>query len=782
MSLRRSNSITAASTALLGLLVHSALAAALGLAILSILPLRAGGAQVPGPESFARQPQTPLELWDAADYLIRTGQASRAEPYLKSFLAANPDDATLLEVRDRYGAGSFLRLEDNPATQPYAADIAGRVNAAAVRRARDPGRLDDAIQALNGSPGEQSYGLRRLREAGPYAVPALVSAIQKAGANRQPLADALGRLDRTSVPALVTVLDAPDAQLAADAATALARINDPRAVPYLLHPAGTSQDDPLRRAARDALSHLTGHPEGSPGRSPAAQLRDEARGYLAGHSRIEGEPEVVQLWTWQGDAPVPSNLPKRDAEIALGLKFARQAQDLEPNDPQAKALIVALNLDDAVRRQGIDAFLTSPLPATADGPVAEALAAGPDVLKDVLVLALQQGRGDLSAATSRLLGQIVDRSEPNDQAVLRSDPPLVQALASPDARTQLTAAHALANMNLRWSVPGTSQVVPILARALSVGYGAPRAIVVDPAPNRGNAVGASLQGLGYEVLHAPDGRDAFREASDNLNVSVILVEPTTLGRQGTWSGRDLLTNLRADARTANIPVLFYGPLGLDTRGMSYSSIETQNEQVTVGSGASRLHNPLGRWILDTPRAAFVPTPTNADAFRPILERELKRLGAPLPIPANAAPAYALAAAKALERIGATPGSPFASALPAAQPALLEATRSTPEVTAAAVAALGHLPGADAQRRAAELLLDPSRDATVHSAATSALVDSLQRFGPLVTADQEKSLLAAARDAGTTLERRAELSRAVQALRPSSASAPATASSTPAAQP
>ena len=32
--------------------------------------------QAPGPELFAREPRTPIELWDAADYLIRTGQAA----------------------------------------------------------------------------------------------------------------------------------------------------------------------------------------------------------------------------------------------------------------------------------------------------------------------------------------------------------------------------------------------------------------------------------------------------------------------------------------------------------------------------------------------------------------------------------------------------------------------------------------------------------------------------------------------------------------------------------
>jgi hypothetical protein len=40
-------------------------------------------AQAPGPELFAKEPRTSLELWDAVDYLLRTNQAKKALPYLE---------------------------------------------------------------------------------------------------------------------------------------------------------------------------------------------------------------------------------------------------------------------------------------------------------------------------------------------------------------------------------------------------------------------------------------------------------------------------------------------------------------------------------------------------------------------------------------------------------------------------------------------------------------------------------------------------------------------------
>src|SRR5271170_4992120 len=75
-------------------------------------------AQVPGPELFAKEPRTPLELWQAVDYLVRTSQAKKAVPYLDKFVKSAPDDATMIAVRNQYGLGSILRLNDDPATQP----------------------------------------------------------------------------------------------------------------------------------------------------------------------------------------------------------------------------------------------------------------------------------------------------------------------------------------------------------------------------------------------------------------------------------------------------------------------------------------------------------------------------------------------------------------------------------------------------------------------------------------------------------------------------------------
>ncbi len=112
-------------------------------------------AQIPGPELFAKEPRTPLELWEAVDYLVRTSQAKKAVPYLDKFVKSEPDDATLIAVRNRYGLGSILRLNDDPATQPFAEPIAKKYRGGCPH-VRDPARADRPVHRPSWSRAPRS--------------------------------------------------------------------------------------------------------------------------------------------------------------------------------------------------------------------------------------------------------------------------------------------------------------------------------------------------------------------------------------------------------------------------------------------------------------------------------------------------------------------------------------------------------------------------------------------------------------------------------------------------
>ena len=188
-------------------------------------------AEQPGRESFAIEPKTPEELWDAVDYLVRAGHADQAVPYLKKFLQTKPTDALLLSIRDRYGSGSVLRLDEHDETKPYAVPLFNLLTAASRRNAVRPDRLERFVDDLSKSRPEQDYAIEKLREAGSYAVPFFVTGLKRQGLTpeqRASIAYNMGRLDRDAVPALLAMLDGSDDNITADTAEALGYIGDPR--------------------------------------------------------------------------------------------------------------------------------------------------------------------------------------------------------------------------------------------------------------------------------------------------------------------------------------------------------------------------------------------------------------------------------------------------------------------------------------------------------------------------------------------------------------------------
>jgi len=528
---------------------HGAAAPALALAFLGAQAAPAW-AQAPGPESFATEPKTALELWDAVDYLVRVGQAGQAVPYLKKFLDSKPDDATLLAIRDRYGAGSILRLAEFPETRDTARPLLERLTAASRRGATQPARLGEAVAGLAASRAEQRDALDRLREAGPYAVPPLVAALNDGGRSREDralIAANAGRLDRTTVPAWIAALAAPESTLAADAAEILGRIGDARAVPALTYYGARRVDGPLRVAARAAVARLTGRPFEAQPRTPVRVLADEARRYLVHAVTFPGD--AVEVWDWASDAPTPRTASKGDAEASLGLRYARQALDLDPADAAAQAAFVGLALQEGAGR--------APGRFPADDPThawPAALAAGPAVLGNVLRQAIADGQSDLAATAATALGQVIDR---NSLAAGRRPSPLVEAVTAPDRRVQFAAARALVELDPARPFPGSDRVVPALSRFVAPNPAVPKAVVIDGNVNRGNRVANLLRELGYDGSAVGSGEEGFRQAAGTADVEAVFLEPS--GLQGPWKTIDTLTNLRADPRTAGLPIFLLQP-------------------------------------------------------------------------------------------------------------------------------------------------------------------------------------------------------------------------------
>ncbi len=649
--------------------VSALVALALTSALVTSGPGLAVWAQAPGPELFAKEPRTPLELWDAIDYLLRTKHAKKALPYLDKFLKDKPDDATLIAIRNRYGPGSILRLSDDAATRPFAQPLAEAMVAAARKYAARPERIARFVTELTKTPEEQDYAIRHLREAGPEAIPFLVNALSRpdlSANGRRLIVANMGRLDRSVLLALVAVLDSPDPALVTDAAMVMGAIGDKEAIPFLTFTAGSIESAPAARlAAQDAIARLTGKPFFAQPRTPTRVLSDAAWRYH--RHQVEFLDDPVAVWAWDNErkAPVAQQVPRPDAESILGLRLIKQALRLDPLNRSALVAQDSLSLERAIRRVGFTSF-----PANDLETFNTAKATGPSILSEVLKTAVANGKPDLAAAAATALGQVTDRSELGRTG---HPHPLVDALYAPGRRTQFAAARALVNLAPIAPFPGSSRIVPVLARFVN-NQAVSRAVVIDSNPTRGSQLAGFLITLGYDSELELSGAKGFIAATESADVELILIS-FDLFRSG-WNLSDTLANLQADSRTAAIPVFIYGPLNVQYNRPNLD--------------------------IDYPGIKFLVQPIDA----PTLLQQLTGLPAPLGEVERAG--YARQAALLLAQIATRQQEgPLTADLPAAEPALAIGLSDVGTASPAATA-LGEVPDPDAQRSLMALVLNPSQ--------------------------------------------------------------------------
>ena len=256
------------------------------------------------------------------------------------------------------------------------------------------------------------------------------------------------------------MLDSPDPALAADAAAVLGMIGDKRAIPPLTEKAESPQvPEAVRKTAERAIARLTGRPFESQERTPVQVLSDAA--WRLHRHQVDLGSEPVLLWSWDKEegVPTPREVSLTDAEAILGLRFANDALRLSPNDRSAQVVHLSLTVEKAIEKFGVTSFPTAE-PAT----FAAAKAAGASRLTDVLNAAIADGKYDLAAVAASALGSVVDKGELFNSG---RPHPLVNALYTPGRHLQFAAAKAIVGLAPTQSFPGTSRVVPTLARFLT---------------------------------------------------------------------------------------------------------------------------------------------------------------------------------------------------------------------------------------------------------------------------------------------------------------------------
>jgi hypothetical protein len=684
---------------------------------------------------LAAEPKSADELFEATLLMVDIARFDLAALYLNKLMEEPPDDETLMALRDKYGTAAFLKLANVEELKAPAVKLLELSNAAAIRRAGDEARIGRLIDALEGDPEAQAEAQAELRALGTYAVPGLLKVLQDTQhpERHQSVIMAILSMGDTAVPQLLGALDTSDEALRVQVITILGALRSNVALPYLWYPAISPDVTPaVRSAARQALERIlkvTGPAidriatEGA-----ATRLTEAAReNFRLQHAWQTDEAGKVTLWAWDANQKtiVPRLLSPDVASDFTGLKLAREALALAPQERSTQVLYLCLSLAADIRKSGFD----KPIPTGPGTSHDLALSVGSDVALDVLAESFNSTRPAVAVAALKVFSQVGTLDQLNLSGSRRSV--IAVAVDYPDQRVQFAAAAAILQIDPPAPFRGAPRVVEILKRALGSDTRA-HAVVGEVSAARGSLIGGFLRELGYEPLVVTSGRDAFLAAAGRTNVELVVLHPNIV----RWALSETMANLRADARTANIPIVIHGPSDLaaklQPRMRSFQLVSFSSSSETTEDFEFQL-TPFLRQIKT---AAMTPE-----------ERAAQR--------ADAVAWLAHIAQGRRTRV---------FDITSAEPELIEALDDE-KLAPPALEALGEIGSRSSQQRLAELVNDPRADIELRRIAALKLAFHIQRFGLVLSQASIDRLHSVWQNARENAELRTAVAGVIGSLKP-----------------
>lgn len=516
-----------------------------------------------------RRPTTVAGLWSAIKSEVAVGKFDTAAAYLKELLALEPSEKDLVQLEERDGIAAFLELNSVPRWSSNEAldrearnnvkELLARVTKAVTNLRSNPERIQRYIRNLTATPEERDYALIELRKAGPAAMPFLIGSLISADLKeRSAIVNALKFLDADTVPALLASFDVPSNPTRVELLDVLASrrdlleltnrtVTDPRPTLWKL----AAGNDLVAAKAKQLLASLTNTPLS---RLPLSvgELVKAANDLYQHRNTFAREGGQVTLWRWVDNKLISQTVTPSQAEEYFGLRYARWALELEPQNENALTVYLSLAADKALERVPIGTRL-----AQASPEVHEMMAVAPArIIYRLLDRALKEDHQRVALAAIQVIGE---RAEVHDSGRFE---PLLRALHSQDRRLAIEAADALIHLPSDVGPRHSSRIVEVYRAALAgglVGEAAgrrPRVLIGESNELRAQLMSDLAERAGWDVVVASTGRETIQRLAaaadiDSVWLSGEIVYPTL---------PDLLSQVRADYRFGRLPTVVYIPI------------------------------------------------------------------------------------------------------------------------------------------------------------------------------------------------------------------------------
>ena len=416
--------------------------------------------------------QTLEENWNDFLHYTKIGRFDMAKGHAQAVLASNPDPVKLLELSraNQQGYQILLRVND-VAPDAELADLSGKI-LAIIEQGRfiertEPRIIAEEVRRLSGTDRGWLTAVKRLRNAGEYAIPFMLDAIADSSReNELPyIVRALPHIGRDGIRPLVAALQTDNVTLKAQIITALGKIGYPQSQAYLKYIIENDDSSQLRAMAQDSIRQI----DPDMLQVPAAQLFQELAEKYYYHAQSLApaqDASFANVWFWDSDAAklVREEVDKSYFNELMAMRTCEWALKADPGFGSAIGLWLASFFK--AESAGVEK-----MPAYFGERHADALVyattAGVEYLHQALARAVKDNNAHVALGVIEALATTAGEKSLLYQ--IGPSQPLLQALSFNDRMVRYSAAIAIGAAGPKEGFAESKLVVANLAEALGQG-------------------------------------------------------------------------------------------------------------------------------------------------------------------------------------------------------------------------------------------------------------------------------------------------------------------------
>lgn len=404
--------------------------------------------------------------WNDFLHYTAIGRLDLAEGFARKIIDAPADPVELLALAQGNPRGYQLLLNVN-ADSGELKDVSGELIEIIERgkfiRRSDPKIIVQEIKQLSGTQRARMAAVKRLKNAGEYAIPFMVAALGDT-ARKDEFANitrALPEIGRDAIRPLIAALGSSDIAVKSEVIRAIGKISYPQALGHLKNIVENDSSEQLKDLALEAIERI----DTSALKLPASELLfGLARNYYDHQPSLAPaeDADFGNIWFWNAENAtlIRQEVDRKWFNELMAMRSCESALRANPDQGKAIALwLAAFYKAESVQIEYPDYFAP-----THPDAMTYATTAGPEYLHQALNWAIDDN--DSYVALGIVEALAVNAGEKSLLFQLGTDQPLIRALSFNDRAVRYSAAIAIGLAGPGADFVGSKLIVQNLSEAI----------------------------------------------------------------------------------------------------------------------------------------------------------------------------------------------------------------------------------------------------------------------------------------------------------------------------